>query len=171
LYQWKKEDKPSRIQSFNHSKFKNMRKWIILLVLLLIVGAGLYYVTFGYYSDGTRVGSLTKLSRKGFIFKTQEGQLMVGGMTDGTGTMNSSTWEFSVDDDNKAVVDALVQSQKTGQRVSLHYEEKFFQLPWNGDTQYFVTGVELIPNPLMPNMMGIPQAVAPAAAAIDTINK
>ncbi len=150
-----------------------MRKWTIIVVLLLIVGAGLYYITFGYYSDGTRVGSLTKLSRKGFIFKTQEGMLMVGGMTDGTGSMNSSTWEFSVDDDNKAVVEALTQSQKTGQRVSLHYEEKFFQLPWNGDTQYFVTGVELIPNPMMP-VMSVPQVVAPAQVAtpaVDTINK
>jgi len=72
---------------------------------------------------------------------------MVGGMSDGTGTFNSSTWEFSVDDDNSAVVEALNQSQKSGQRVSLHYEEKFFQLPWNGDTKYFVTSVELIPVP------------------------
>ena len=147
-----------------------MRKWIVLLILFLIVGGGLYYATFGFYSDGTRVGSLTKLSRRGWVFKTQEGQLMVGGMTEGTGSLNSSMWEFSVDDDNKTVISALETSQKTGQRVSLHYEEKFFQLPWNGDTKYFVTGVELVPTPMMPmmQMQQAPQPTAPAQS--DTLN-
>jgi len=141
-----------------------MRKWIILSILLLLIVGALYYVTFGYYSDGTRVGSLVKMSRRGWIFKTYEGQLLVGGMTDGTGTMSSSMWEFSVDDDNKEVIDALEHSQKTGQRVSLHYEEKFFQLPWNGDTKYFVTGVELIPTAVSPMMLPQVQQ-APAVSA------
>ncbi|MFN4144203.1 MAG: hypothetical protein ACK4GN_00140 [Runella sp.] len=122
-----------------------MRKWIFLLVFLLILGAVGYYFSFGAYSDGTRVGSLVKLSRRGYIFKTYEGQLMVGGMSDGTGTFNSTTWDFSVHDSNKTAIEALELSQRTGQRVSVHYEEKFFQLPWNGDTKYFVVSVELIP--------------------------
>lgn len=124
-----------------------MRKWFILIVFLLIAGGILYYVSFGSFSDGTRVGSLAKLSRRGYIFKTHEGQLMVGGMSDGTGTFNSTTWDFSVHDSNKEAIEALNLSQRTGQRVSVHYEEKFFQLPWNGDTKYFVVSVELIPLP------------------------
>jgi hypothetical protein len=144
-----------------------MRKWIFLLVLLLLVGGALYYATFGYFSDGTRVGSLVKLSRRGYVFKTFEGQLQVGGMTDGTGSFSSSTWDFSVDEDNEQVVNMLNQAMKTGQRVSLHYEEKFFQLPWNGDTKYFVVAVELIPLPMpvMPQTMPAPAPVAPAPAA------
>lgn len=141
-----------------------MRKWIVLLILLLLVGGGLYYATFGYYSDGTRVGSLVKLSRKGYIFKTYEGELMVGGMSDGTGTFNSTNWMFSVDDNNQQVVNALNESQRTGQRVALHYEEKFFQLPWNGDTKYFVTSVELIPvaRPTLPAVVPAPAPTPPA---------
>jgi len=142
-----------------------MRKWIFLVVFLLIVGGVLYYITFGYYSDGTRVGSLVKLSRKGYVFKTYEGQLMVGGMSDGTGTFNSTTWDFSVDDDNRSVVEALEYSQKTGQRESLHYEEKFFQLPWNGDTKYFVIAVELIPVQVIPRPV-IPTPVTPESPAM-----
>jgi hypothetical protein len=57
-----------------------MRK--LLFVLILLIVAALAFVTFRSYSDGTRVGTLTKLSRKGYIFKTHEGQLMTGGMTD-----------------------------------------------------------------------------------------
>lgn len=153
-----------------------MRKWIILLVFFLILGGILYYLSAGSYSDGTRVGSLIKLSRKGWVFKTHEGQLMVGGMTEGTGTLNSSTWDFSVADDNKPVIDALEQSQKTGQRVSLHYEEKFFQFPWNGDTKYFVTGVELVPQAIMPYMapqVQVQQQVAKPqqeSVSYDTLN-
>lgn len=145
-----------------------MRKWTFLVIFLLIVGGILYYITFGYYSDGTRVGSLVKLSRKGYVFKTYEGQLMVGGMSDGTGTFNSTTWDFSVDDSNKSVVEALERSQKTGQRVSLHYEEKFFQLPWNGDTKYFVVSVELIPVQIIPRPIPSPITPAPQVAPIDT---
>ncbi|MCU0341430.1 MAG: hypothetical protein MUE30_16245 [Spirosomaceae bacterium] len=151
-----------------------MRKWIFLLVLLLIVGGFLYYATFGYYSDGTRVGSLVKLSRKGYIFKTYEGELLVGGMSEGTGTLNSTNWLFSVDGDNESVVNALNESQRTGQRVALHYEEKFFQLPWNGDTQYFVTSVELIPvaRPVVPTMVvPAPQPVPPVQTTPDTTQK
>mgnify|MGYP001806343089 CR=1 FL=1 len=122
-----------------------MRKWLFLIIFLLIVGGILYYVSFGSFSEGTRVGSLVKLSRRGYVFKTHEGQLMVGGLSDGTGTFNSTTWDFSVHDSNKQAIEALNLSQRTGQRVSLHYEEKFFQLPWNGDTKYFVVSVELIP--------------------------
>lgn len=144
-----------------------MRKWIVLSVLLLIVGIGLYYVTFGYFSDGTRVGSLVKLSRRGYVFKTFEGQLQVGGMTDGTGSFSSSTWDFSVDDDNQPVVNLLNEAMKTGQRVSLHYEEKFFQLPWNGDTKYFVVSVELIPAPAAPTY-ALPPAQRPTPTAVDT---
>ena len=147
-----------------------MRKWIILGLLLLMVGSALYYVTFGYFSDGTRVGSLIKLSRRGYVFKTYEGQLQVGGMTEGTGSFNSSTLEFSVDGDNEVVVNALNEGMKTGQRVSLHYEEKFFQLPWNGDTKYFVVSVELIPNPLTPQRQVIP-APTPAPVPVDTVSK
>ena len=144
-----------------------MRKWIFLGILLLIIFGSLYYVTFGYYSDGTRVGSLVKLSRKGYVFKTHEGQLMVGGMSDGTGTFNSSTWDFSVDDDNKPAIEALNLSQRTGQRVALHYEEKFFQLPWNGDTKYFVVSVELIPAQVIPRPV-VPVTPQPVPADTTT---
>ncbi len=142
-----------------------MKRWIFLALTLFIVGGGLYYLTFGYYSDGTRVGSLIKLSKRGYLFKTYEGQLNVGGMSEGTGSLNSTQWDFSVDDDNKTVVNNLEQAMKMGQRVSLHYEEKFFQLPWNGDTKYFVTSVELIPVALPPMPQVAPLPAAPAVVA------
>ena len=124
-----------------------MRKWVILGIFLLIIFGVFYYLTFGYYSEGKRGGYVIKLSKRGFVFKTYEGVLNVGGLYEGGGTLNANQWEFSVDAGNEAAVSKLEEGIKTGRRVSLTYEEKFFVLPWNGDTKYFITQVELLDNP------------------------
>lgn len=124
-----------------------MRKWVVLIVFLAIVFGVFYYFTFGYYSEGKRGGFVTRLSKKGYIFKTYEGDLKMGGLYDGEGTMNASQWDFSVGGNNKEAIANLEEAIKTGRRVSLTYEEKFFKLPWNGDTKFFVTKVELLDAP------------------------
>lgn len=124
-----------------------MRKWVVLIVFLAIVFGVFYYFTFGYYSEGKRGGFVTRLSKKGYIFKTYEGDLKMGGLYDGEGTMNASQWDFSVSGKNDEAIANLEEAIKTGRRVSLTYEEKFFKLPWNGDTEFFVTKVELLDAP------------------------
>jgi hypothetical protein len=121
-----------------------MRKWVIFAIFLAIVFGILYYLTFGYYSEGKRGGFITKLSNKGYLFKTYEGELRMGGLYEGDGTMNSSQWVFSVSGKSKDAIAKLEEAIKNGHRVSLTYEEKFFVLPWNGDTKYFVTNVEVL---------------------------
>ncbi|TLV00077.1 hypothetical protein [Dyadobacter luticola] len=121
-----------------------MRKWVIFAIFLAIIFGILYYLTFGYYSEGKRGGFVTRLSNKGYLFKTYEGELRMGGLYEGDGTMNSSQWVFSVSSKNKDGIAKLEEAIKNGHRVSLTYEEKFFTLPWNGDTKYFVTNVEVL---------------------------
>ncbi len=123
-----------------------MRKWTFLLIFLAIIFGILYYISFGYYSEGKRGGFVNKLSNKGFVFKTYEGELRIGGMYEGDGTMNASEWQFSVETSNKDAIANLEQAIKNGTRISLTYEEKFFKLPWNGETKYLVTKVELLPS-------------------------
>ena len=144
-----------------------MRKWIILFIFLFLVFGTLYYITFGYYSEGKRGGFVVKLSNKGYVFKTQEGVLNVGGLYEGGGTLNATQWDFSVGGDNKEAISKLEEAIKTGRRVSLTYQEKFFILPWNGDTKYFVTEVELLDTPGMygPTM---PQQQQPAPQPVPT---
>lgn len=109
---------------------------------LLISGAGLWYYLNGTYSEGDRAGRLIKLSYKGFLIKTWEGQLDVGGLTGGPGGEGlTSLWDFSVSND-KELIQKLKNAQ--GKMVRLHYEERFVRLFWRGDTKYFVTGIELI---------------------------
>tara|TARA_R110002124_G_scaffold257901_1_gene423620 strand:- start:130 stop:591 length:462 start_codon:yes stop_codon:yes gene_type:complete len=123
-----------------------MKKWTFLIIFLAIVFGILYYISFGYYSEGKRGGFVNKLSNKGYIFKTYEGELRIGGMFEGDGTLNAAEWQFSVETSNKEAIANLEEAIKNGTRVSLTYEEKFFKLPWNGETKYLVTKVELLVN-------------------------
>jgi hypothetical protein len=143
-----------------------MRKWVIFAVFLAIIFGVLYYLTFGYYSEGKRGGFVTKLSNKGYLFKTYEGELRQGGLYEGDGSMNTSQWLFSVSGKNKDAITKLEEAIVTGSRVSLTFEEKFFRLPWNGDTKYFVTDVEV----LQGSRQSLPKAdeQLPAPTEIDT---
>jgi hypothetical protein len=148
-----------------------MRKWVIFFVFLAIVFGILYYLTFGYYSEGKRGGFVSRLSNKGYLFKTYEGELRMGGFLEGDGgTMTSSEWPFSVSGKNKSAISKLEDAIKNGHRVSLTYEEKFFSLPWNGDTKFFVTDVEVLESnrggSFPPSQS--PPAPLPAPIEIDT---
>ena len=68
----------------------------------------------------------------------------MGGLYEGDGSLNASEWTFSVSGKNKDAIAKLEEAIASGHRVSLTYEEKFFNLPWNGDTKFFVTNVEVL---------------------------
>ena len=119
-----------------------MRRILFLLIFLLVVFGVFYYLTVWSYSDGERAGTISKFSRRGYVFKTWEGVLNVGGFSGETGSLTPQYFDFSVKDDS--VARQINQAVKTGQRVTLHYEEKLVKLPWNGETKYFVTAVEIV---------------------------
>lgn len=114
------------------------------LILLLLAGAGvLAYYYWGTYSEGVRSGVVVKISRKGVVFKTWEGQLNL--MTFGavrSQNMISESFDFSVAGSKEDVVRELESASLSGERVSLFYEERFATFPWRGDTRYFVVRVE-----------------------------
>lgn len=147
-----------------------MRKWAFLIIFLSLIFGVLYYVSFGSYSEGRRAGFVLKLSKKGYVFKTYEGELRIGGLYDGEGVMNATEWAFSVSAKNKDAIKKLEEAIATGQRASLTYEEKFFVLPWNGDTKFFITDVEVLrtnPAGISP-FQGYPQAPAEAPEGVKT---
>lgn len=108
-----------------------MKKLSLLLILAL---------TSCVYSDGDRAGQVVKLSRKGLIFKTYEGELAT--LAKGqVGTMMSNTFHFTVKDE--AVANKIRVAMELGGNVSLHYDQAFIKLPWEGETAYFVTKVSV----------------------------
>jgi hypothetical protein len=122
-----------------------MRFFTYLLVFVLLVLGVLYLLTGWSFSDGERAGTVSKFSRRGYVFKTYEGVLNVGGFSGETGSLTPQFFDFSVKDD--AVAKKITEAVKTGQRVTLHYEEKILRLPWNGDTKYYITDVEVVTMP------------------------
>ncbi|MDF0642717.1 MAG: hypothetical protein P0111_01695 [Nitrospira sp.] len=105
--------------------------------LLFFVGAAYMLVALNYsYSDGSRAGYIQKLSTKGWVCKTTEGELA---MTTVPG-IAPVLWEFTVWDE--AVAAQLAQLM--GKRIVLHYKEyRYLPTTCFGDTPYFVDRVEV----------------------------
>ena len=140
-------------------------KITLLVILALIVAVG-FYLTVGYYSKGERAGTISKLSERGYIFKTYEGVLNEGGYSGETGTLTPRYFDFSCKIDT--TITKLQRALKTGERVTLHYSEKFFQFPWNGDTKYFINDVEFITPPPPPVQQILPAPVQAIPAPRDS---
>lgn len=114
-------------------KLKAFLAGLVLLPLLFVAFYTLVMLSYAY-SEGNRAGYLQKFSRRGWLCKTYEGELM---MTSVPGVA-PTVWEFSVRDD--AVARQLIDA--SGKRVVLFYEEHR-GLPTDcfGATPYFVDSV------------------------------
>jgi hypothetical protein len=116
------------------------KKWAIRIaiggVLLVVLGSAAYtFGTLSYvYSNGQRVGFVQKLSKRGWLCKTNEGELAQVNMPG----QQAQVFDFTVRDD------AIVQQidALAGHRVVLEYEEhRGIPSSCFGDTTYFVSGV------------------------------
>lgn len=122
-------------------------RWVLILLLLLIVGGGLWtWLTLAWaYAEGERAGVLQKFVRRGWVCKTQEGEIALyygGGQYLGPGT-SAQLWDFSVRD--KSVAEQLVKA--VGRRVQLHYtEHPGIPTSCFADTRYFVDRVTITDN-------------------------
>ncbi len=114
-------------------------KWLlgILIGAALLLTAYTELMLHWSYSRGERAGYVQKLSKKGWICKTWEGEMALVSMP---GTV-SEKFVFSVRDD---AVAALI-NQSVGSRVTLVYEQHI-GLPTTcfGDTSYFIKEVSKV---------------------------
>ncbi|MGH8130622.1 MAG: hypothetical protein ACRES3_07190 [Steroidobacteraceae bacterium] len=107
----------------------------IVAVIVVLVGFTWFTLTWSY-ADGERAGYVQKLSKKGWICKTWEGEMAMVTMP---GTV-AEKFYFTVRED--AVANKINAS--VGKRVSLHYEQhKWIPSSCFGDTGYFVTDVRV----------------------------
>ena len=141
-----------------------MKKILFSLLALILLGTlGFFYFAYSAeFSEGSRAGRVTKFSKKGFIFKTYEGQLNVGGISTSKGGGVASIWDFSVDESEQEVIKAIEEAMTNDSYVKLYYEEKFFKFTWRGDTKYFVVKVEA-PKNSTEQSTNAPEQAYPAA--------
>lgn len=131
----------------NFDRNFNIMKYLIItvfvLVALAIVGSiavGFFGGAFPNYSDGERSGTVYKVSHKGFIFKSYEGEMNLGGMaSDANGQAVVNVFKFSVRD--PAVVEKINEAANSGKRVTLHYTQYAIK-PVSIDSPYVVDGVK-----------------------------
>jgi hypothetical protein len=114
---------------------------LIAIGLVVVVGGGLtlytlFTLTFSY-SSGERVGFVQKLSKRGWVCRTWEGELAMSPVPGAA----PQIFAFSVPDE------AVAQKVRTAEakRVALVYEQKR-GVPSScfGETEYFVTDVRVV---------------------------
>ena len=127
-------------------KLKKVKRGALLTIVGIVIVAlasFLIYANFTF-SEGSRNGTVIKLSKKGVMFKTFEGQLNVGAYVKEGNGAPTTIWEFSVPKSNQQVLDDINQAIDNGRRVKLHYKEKLMTLPWRGDTKYLIYKVDIL---------------------------
>ena len=136
------------------------KRIVVALMVLSLLLAGWFAVMLNWsYSEGERAGWIQKLSKKGWLCKTWEGELALVSLP---GSATVEKFQFTVFDD--AVAEQLTKVM--GKRVTLHYEEKV-GLPTScfGETRHYVTRVtEASDISLSPGVV-VQTAPAPAASA------
>jgi len=102
------------------------------------------FLIFANYSSGFRAGVPTKISKKGVIFKTYEGTLNIGGLTNTPEGAIPTTWDFTVKSSADSVLQKIDRAILQSKRVKLLYHEKYAKFFWIGDTKYYVYDVEIL---------------------------
>jgi hypothetical protein len=120
-------------------KHHRLAVFISLLILIPAVVIALWiWVALGYsYASGERAGYVQKISKKGWLCKTWEGELAMANLP---GTM-PQIFTFSVRNDSIA----KVIEQNIGKQVSLTYEQhKGIPTTCFGETEYFITRAQRV---------------------------
>ena len=132
----------------------NSRAWRVALILvaasLLLMFVWIWFTLNWSYSEGERAGYIQKLSTKGWLCKTWEGEIAMVTMPGAI----PEKFAFTVRDDAMAAkINAL-----SGKRVVLSYQQhKFVPSSCFGETEYFVTAVREVvdqPSALPPTPQG-----------------
>jgi hypothetical protein len=121
------------------------------------------------YSNGERIGMITKFSQKGLVFDSWEGTLN----TTQTGMNSAQPFEFSVDNDvnDPKTIAALDSAATYGWKVKIKYHQTFGK-NWfsnRGETNFFVNEVQVLDKDPIGNMFGDRTAAPTGGRVVDTI--
>ena len=121
------------------------------------------------YSNGERIGMITKFSQKGLVFDSWEGTLN----TTQTGMNSAQPFEFSVDNDvnDPKTIAALDSAATYGWKVKIKYHQTFGKNWFNnrGETNFFVNEVQVLDKDPIGNMFGDRTAAPTGGRVVDTI--
>jgi hypothetical protein len=118
------------------------RKWIwtICSLLLAILALFIYWRYYFVVAEGTQAGTLNIFQKKGIMFKTYEGKIILSGFK-----ANVQSNEFSFSVTREDVAQQLLRY--SGREVNIHYKLYFASLPWRGMKNFVVDSIYEVRNP------------------------
>lgn len=125
--------KTGSIQSTPKRGFRKFL-WRFSLISILIIAFLVYWFFYNVISDGTRTVYLVKISHKGNIFKTYEGEALVSIGASPQTSITTEKFIYSVT--SKDLYDSLTRYE--GQKMTLRYKQYRSTLVWRGDSEYIV---------------------------------
>lgn len=114
---------------------------VLAVSFVLLTGCGINLSP----GTGEKVGQIVKLNKQGLIRETWEGQLIRGGMNNGSGSFGMVPFEFTIDDDSilQKVKDALDKQTEVKIKYRMEGLYSFFRTDSGG---HFITGIETVVN-------------------------
>jgi hypothetical protein len=118
------------------------RKWIwtICSLLLAVLALFIYWRYYFVVAEGTQAGTLNIFQKKGILFKTYEGKIILSGFK-----ANVQSNEFSFSVTREDVAQQLLRY--SGREVNIHYKQYFASLPWRGMKNFVVDSIYEVRNP------------------------
>ncbi|MCK9403863.1 MAG: hypothetical protein M0Q26_10735 [Chitinophagaceae bacterium] len=108
--------------------------WIVSTILLVVLAIFIYWRFYFVLAEGTQAGTLNIFQKKGIIFKTYEGKIILSGFK-----ANVQSNEFSFSVTKEPVAQELLKV--SGREVNIHYKQYFGSLPWRGMQKFIVDSI------------------------------
>lgn len=108
--------------------------WSASAIFLAILVIFIYWRFYFVLAEGTQAGTLNIFQKKGILFKTYEGKIILSGFK-----ANVQSNEFSFSVTHQKVADSLLKI--SGKEVNVHYKQYFGALPWRGMQKYIVDSI------------------------------
>ena len=136
---------------FNYHGNPKVGNMILVGSLALLGTCGSCQLVNSYnYSQGERVGVINKVSKKGVLWKTYEGQMALEGIVGGN-SVGANLWDFSIDRwerhgiDEDSIAQKLTNFLNQQKKVKVKYIQSILLWPPRGSTKYYIQNVELLP--------------------------
>lgn len=117
-------------------------RWTLFMIILAALLAVAFYLRYctPFVVEAQERGYITKVEKRGLIFKTYEGDMVVNSAIADTTSVYDHRFSFSIADE--ALARQLRQLAGTSRMVTLVYEKYYATLPWRGDSKIVAIGVE-----------------------------
>lgn len=112
-----------------------MKTFLILILMISLTGC---YET----ENGAKIGNIVKISKEGLLIKTCEGQLIRGGISNGSGAFSPHPFDFTIE--QPKLIEKAQQAMDKQQEVKIFYHRELFTMFRTETRGYFADDIEVL---------------------------